>query len=363
MSILIKGNIGSGGSSGSSKGFPPGDVNIISRVAFSNKVYIRWSDPNDSVYDHTTLSTWESTILVRNNDHYPQSIKDGTIVVTNTNRNKYKDNAFSESIPNNTTYYYRFFTMSTNKVYNDSNNMIFKIYNTTIDTTLKNNSWETISAISNLGVASSYWKIGDEISIPVNPYNTNCVLQIWDFDHFDKIDGSGKAGIVFGMKELLFGDVMKAEVTNYDKCVAWSMCEFRTNKLPGIEKCLPSDLIKYIIPVYTYTNNGPNGKEQSVIDKLFLPSITEMGDTTSSGENESKCKAFPIFNSNSSRVKRLNGITQYYWTRTCSSYTTPAYYLSDTYVCKSYCCISDDGEFRTREQNVSNTGFCLCFNV
>lgn len=57
MSILIKGNIGSGGSSGSSKGFPPGDVNIISRVAFSNKVYIRWSDPNDSVYDHTTLST------------------------------------------------------------------------------------------------------------------------------------------------------------------------------------------------------------------------------------------------------------------------------------------------------------------
>ena len=156
---------------------------------------------------------------------------------------------------------------------------------------------------------------------------------------------------------------MKAEVTNYDKCVAWSMCEFRTNKLPGIEKCLPSDLIKYIIPVYTYTNNGPNGKEQSVIDKLFLPSITEMGDTTSSGENESKCKAFPIFNSNSSRVKRLNGITQYYWTRTCSSYATPAYYLSDTYVCKSYCCISDDGEFRTREQNVSNTGFCLCFNV
>lgn len=88
-----------------------------------------------------------------------------------------------------------------------------------------------------------------------------------------------------------------------------------------------------------------------------------MGDTTSSGENESKCKAFPIFNSNSSRVKRLNGITQYYWTRTCSSYATPAYYLSDTYVCKSYCCISDDGEFRTREQNVSNTGFCLCFNV
>ena len=71
MSILIKGNNGSGGSSGSSKGFPPGDVNIISKVAFSNKVYIRWSDPNDSVYDHTTLSTWESTILVRNNDHYP----------------------------------------------------------------------------------------------------------------------------------------------------------------------------------------------------------------------------------------------------------------------------------------------------
>lgn len=367
MSILIKGNNGSGGSSGSSKGFPPGDVNIISKIAFSNKAYIRWSDPGDSVYDHTTLSTWKSTILVRNNDHYPQSIKDGTIVVTNVNRNKYKDNAFSESIPNNTTYYYRFFTMSTNKVYNDSNNMIFKIYNTTIDTTLKNNSWETISAISNLGVASSYWKIGDEISIPIDSYNANCVLQIWDFNHFDKIDRSGKAGIVFGMKNLLMSDIMKGNVGNYDESVAWNICEFRTTKIPGIEKCFPSDLTKYIIPVFTYTNNGPCKEAKATIDTLFLPSITEMGGTNSTCpggiSGEDKCTAFPIFNSNLSRVKYLNDVTYYYWTRTCSGYSTPAYYMSDKYVFKSYCCIDDEGEFTYREQNVSNTGFCICFNV
>ncbi len=368
MSIILKGtNINS-----NNNGITPNEATNIMFSQNSAEIRIIWEIPKDVTINGVLLSKFDHLIIVRKQGGAPLAPTDGAIVY-NGSSTSCKDT----SVVSGNSYYYRFFVYDSNKNMNNSTNMIFKqIYNKS--SSIKNLSWKEINEISESGKASSMFNIGDEIDVNLSEfkYNDNkdadkvysfsaqtVTLQIWDFNHFDKIDGSGKAGIVFGMKELLFSDVMKAEVTNYDESVAWSMCEFRTNKLPGIEKCLPGDLIKYIIPVYTYTNNGPRGEEQSVIDKLFLPSITEMGDTTSSGENESKCKAFPIFNSDSSRVKRLNGITQYYWTRTCSSYATPAYYLSDTYVCKSYCCISDGGEFRTREQNTSNTGFCLCFNV
>lgn len=142
MSILIKGNSGSRESS-PSKGFPPGDVNIISINSGIKSCKIKFSDPNNSIYNNIALSTWYSTIIVRKEGSTPTSIKDGDIVLNNTIKDKYKNNYFEgANITTNKTYY-RFYTMSTDKIYNDSASMIrsclIREFGSHI---LKNNIWE-----------------------------------------------------------------------------------------------------------------------------------------------------------------------------------------------------------------------------
>ena len=58
-------------------------------------------------------------------------------------------------------------------------------------------SWAQIAQASELGIASSLWSVGDEIDITVS--GEKLTLVIMGFSHDDKADGSGKAGITFGM--------------------------------------------------------------------------------------------------------------------------------------------------------------------
>ena len=69
---------------------------------------------------------------------------------------------------------------------------------------LKDNTWEQIIAASETNSIPSTWKVGDEIDLTLSgKYNETVTLQIWDFNHYDKSDGSGKANICFGMKNLM----------------------------------------------------------------------------------------------------------------------------------------------------------------
>ena len=126
MSILIKGNNGSGGLSGSSKGFPVGNVNILTIRPRTGSVLIKWEDPEDCKYDVITFSKWAGTLVVRKLGSAPESIKDGDIILNNTKRNKYKDSYFTDNnVVNGNTYYYRFFPYTDNKVYNtDFSNIV-----------------------------------------------------------------------------------------------------------------------------------------------------------------------------------------------------------------------------------------------
>ena len=96
MSVIMR-NICGGSNGGSSKGFPPGDVNIISINSGVKSCKIKFSDPDNSIYNNTTLSIWSSTIIVRKEGSAPTSIKDGDIILINTERNKYKDNYFVDN--------------------------------------------------------------------------------------------------------------------------------------------------------------------------------------------------------------------------------------------------------------------------
>ena len=365
MSVIMR-NICGGSNGGSSKGFPPGDATNISVRSGSRCAKIKWSDPDNTVENGTTLSTWSSTIIVRKEGSAPSSIKDGTIIITNTTKNKYKDTPYIDSnVTVGKTYYYRFFTVSTDKVYNTDSNMIYSIIIVQFGSILKDNSWEAIAAASEEGSASDIWKVGDEIDITLSgTFNETVTLQIWDFNHFDKSDGSGKAGICFGMKNL-----MKEceKMNNSDTSTGgWNDTYMRNTVMQNILKSMPSNLRNAIKEVNTYANAGNHSTSSSIgklsKDKVFLPGFAELvsNDWTSQDQctTETNQKKFPIFTDNNSRIKKLSngkGSAYDWWTR------SPAY--SDS--CYGFCGIGSPGYSTSNNPSSDSSGYgvCFCFNV
>ncbi len=356
MSVLFKSPSSSGGSigGGSSKGFPPGDISNIIHTVNDSKVLIKWTDPDDTVLDNIVFIKWKGTILVRNSDHYPTSIKDGDVVLDNTIKNKYKDTFYEDNnLVNNTTYYYRFFPYSEDKVYNDSGAMIFKDKPLAFAPILKDNTWEQIIAASESGNIPSTWKVGDEIAIQLSGvFNETITLQIWDFKHFDKSDGTGKAGICFGMKHLMKNyQQMNSSNTNRG---GWNECNMKKIVMNNIFNSIPIEIRNHIKEVNTYANKGGGGvnsSSQVCTDKIFIPGFQELGWSGNYDGNQVK---FPIFSDNNSRIKKRNngsGSAQYWWTRS-------PYYARYEYFTAVY---RDGGsDYNTADYSY---GVCFCFNV
>lgn len=351
MSVIMRNICGGGSGSSSSKGFPPGDVTNIKIRSGIKTALLSWEDPTDTVEESSTLVTWYSTIIVRKEGSAPTSIKDGTIVLENTERNKYKYISYTDSdVEVDHIYYYRFYTLSADKVYNDSTSMIRSVKVLLADTILKNNGWDQIAAASESGIASDIWKVGDEIDIKLSgTYNETITLQIWDFNHFDKSDGSGKAGIVFGMKNLM-KDYKALTPDGENNLGGWNATYMKTTNMPNIYNSMSSDLQKAIKEVNTYAGKGGYYNEEVLsLDKVFLPSAGEVRLWSQS------TNAFPIFTDDNSRIKKMSngtGIAAPWWTRSPEGNEG----IHFTYICSTV-------NTRGSDKPYYSTGVCFCFNV
>ena len=95
-------------------------TNITTQVA-SGKVYVKWTDPNDVVFEGSTLVAWEGTLLVRKAGSMPVSRRDGTVVLDSAVRNQYSEEYFCDSgLTDGVTYYYKFFPHTQTGAYTDS---------------------------------------------------------------------------------------------------------------------------------------------------------------------------------------------------------------------------------------------------
>lgn len=185
----------------------------------------------------------------------------------------------------------------------------YKVTFTGYSAILKNNSWEEIAKASEEGVAPDLWEIGDETDIAVN--GETLTFQIYDFGH-DDLTGGGKAGITFGMKNLMAETrQMNSTNTNAGGFTGSDMYSWLQNT---IFPALPEDLKGHIKAVDKKTSAGQQSTTiQTDSMKLFLFSECEcFGTTTFSAAGEGS--VYPIFTDNMSRIKyRKNGSGQQWW--------------------------------------------------
>lgn len=221
--------------------------------------------------------------------------------------------------------------------------------------TLESADWATISKISAAGKASEYFNVGDEKTISLTGTGESVTLQILGFNHDDKADNSGKAGITFGMKHLLATTYpMNSSNTNAG---GWDSSAMRSSTMKTQLSQLPADLRAVIKPVIKKATAGSQSTTITTsTDSLFLFSEVEIDGTTSSGyaDEGSQYDYWKTHNTASDRIKNLsNGSDSAgtWWWRS-PSVSSSAYFR----------CIDGIGGVRNNGASGSN-GVCFGFCV
>ena len=142
-------------------------------------------------------------------------------------------------------------------------------------------AWADIAEISESGKANEYFAVGDEKTISLTT-DEQVTLVILGFDHDDLSDGSGKAGMTIGMKNLLATTYLINEKATNEG--GWDECEMRTSTMATLLSQLPSDLQGVIKQVNKKaTAGGMSTSITTSADKLWLLAEVEVDGTTSAG--------------------------------------------------------------------------------
>ena len=197
-----------------------------------------------------------------------------------------------------------------------------------VGTALSSCTWEEIGKIADRGLGDTYFNIGDEINITLST-NEVITMQIYDFNHDNKTDGTGKANITFGCKDII---QTKRPLEAYNEVWDWcsSSLYHEMNKTYGVSAYtildkMPTSLQTIIKPVEKFATPSYNaGYPITLIEansKLFLLSDEEIfGVNTGLANNrlslEGEGYQYPIFLDKSNIIKKLNGIPHWYWLRT-----------------------------------------------
>lgn len=213
------------------------------------------------------------------------------------------------------------------KTINIDASKIYDVELISVSTTLNDNDWATISNVSNAGLASNYWSVGDSkavtlngdvvvptfvIALSLSSYST-CVY-ILDFDHDMSSANGTKDGITFGTFKTAVSNgvdvallsskyssegnyfgmnttgtnsggwknsymrytVLGSTNTQNSDATATTATSPKTNTLMS---CFPSDLRAVMRPMYIYTDNTGGGSNTAsyVTGTLdYLPLLAEI---------------------------------------------------------------------------------------
>lgn len=164
-----------------------------------------------------------------------------------------------------------------------------------VKSSLEAYSWAELSSISNeisrsgsqeaaLKVAAKYNLVGADGKLDISKNKTVTLsngtqarVAIAGFNHDDKSDGTGKAGITFVFVDSVAEHVINSTNSNDGGWAACSMRDWLNAELIGE---LPSDLSSCIVEVSKNTNNAGQASETAAVtstnDKLWLLSVCEL---------------------------------------------------------------------------------------
>ena len=296
-------------------------------------IELMWTDPLDKYADDLgnvtdegdqLVSQWTHSIVVRKIGGVPSGPSDGEVILTSTVRNQYQSTPYTDNtIIAGNTYYYAIYACNAAGVYSDG---VFTEGYTPVayDPILGNNSWDVIDDACTKGLEQSLWAIGDEIDITVMNEIQTCVIL--DFNHDDLADGSGKASITFGLKNLMsFLNPQAFHGDIFYKSTSGMRSWFDNTLYSGIEEPLRTRLkqvIKTSIAIETVvTRNGNIVSSKHYLDGeatanvYVFPLGTGEIEQLTTTDNESRFfnnegSWYPYFTSDSTRTKYVaNGTT------------------------------------------------------
>ena len=351
-------------------------------------VIIKWQDPENTVISGSTFSTWAGTKLVMKETGYPANPDDGTLVVDNTVRDKYKTTGYTVTgLTNGKQYYFTLFPYNTDGIYNyDAGNRLIgepedlKIVAFADGTDAEIEKMIEAHYAGKINI-SDYWAVGDKRTIHHNAMDATGVSEshrandyayvIIGIEHDDlvtAINGKTKAAITIQTERMLYLDTTTEYNSSYDtshECGymnssntnsgGWGYCDRHTWCNNVYKKCLPTYIQNMMKQVRKLTSEGSQSNTiKTSNDYAFLPSEIEIfGSTTHSFAGEGKQYQY-FKNATANRYKKPRYSSTYvsgqYWTR--SPYSSGS---------DSFCGAGRGGS--ANADSASNTGGiipCLC---
>lgn len=321
-------------------------------------VIIKWQDPENVVISGSTFSTWAGTKLVMSETGYPANPDDGTLVVDNTTRDKYKTTGYTVTgLTNGKQYYFTLFPYSTDGVYNyDAGNRLLGEPGDLKIVTFADGTDAEITKMIEAHYAGKinigdYWAVGDKRTIHHNAMDATGVSEshkandyvyvIIGIEHDDlvaTINGKTKAAITIQTERMLYLDTTTEYNSSYDtshECGymnstdtnsgGWEGCARRKWCNSVYKGCLPPYIQNMMKQVKKLTSAGSwNSTIETSNDYAFLPSEIEVFDSVGysfTGEGE-QYQYFKNATANRYKKPRYSSdyVSGYYWTRSpCSS--------------------------------------------
>lgn len=316
-------------------------------------VIIKWQDPENTVISGSTFSTWAGTKLVMSETGYPANPDDGTLVVDNTTRDKYKTTGYTVTgLTNGKQYYFTLFPYSTDGVYNyDAGNRLIGEPEDLKIVTFADGTDAEIEKMIEAHYAgkiniSDYWAVGDKRTIHHNAMDATGVSEshrandyayvIIGIEHDDlvtAINGKTKAAITIQTERMLYLDTTTEYNASYDashECGyingsstnsgGWEDCVRRTWCNNVYKKCLPTYIQNMMKQVNKLTSAGSRSSVIKISnDYAFLLSETEIfGGATYSYAGEGKQYQY-FKNATANRYKKPRFddslVSGHYWER------------------------------------------------
>lgn len=351
-------------------------------------VIIKWQDPENTVISGSTFSTWAGTKLVMSETGYPANPDDGTLVVDNTTRDKYKTTGYTVTgLTNGKQYYFTLFPYSTDGVYNydAGNRLLGEPRDLKIVTFADGTDAEITKMIEahyagkiNIG---DYWAVGDKRTIHHNAMDATGVSEshrandyayvIIGIEHDDlvtAINGKTKAAITIQTERMLYLDTTTEYNASYNashECGyingsstnsgGWEGCVRRTWCNNVYKKCLPTYIQNMMKQVKKLTSAGSRSSTIKISnDYAFLLSEIEIfGSAAYSYAGEGKQYQY-FKNATANRYKKPRFddslVSGHYWERS-------PYFGSESRFC--HVDVSGNSHYNDASNSYGIT-LCLC---